>query len=242
VWLEKPVGLTADAVDAVASAARETAGFLVVGYNRRFSTHARAVRQAFAARQGPLTILYTVAAGPPPRGTWITDPAEGGGRIVGECCHFVDLCTYLAGGPPHRVYATGSGLDPGIDDSTTAVLGWPDGSTATIHYLARASAELPKERFEVSAGGVTAVCDNYRQTRIHGASGGIRKLNQDKGQATAVAEVLDAVRSGAASPIPLAEIVAVSRTTFAILESQRSGAVMETHQTTPAEGDVSPVS
>lgn len=227
VWLEKPVGLDAGQVDAVADAVRETGGFLAVGYNRRFSAHARAIREAFAARRTPMTIQYTVAAGPPPSGTWITDPAEGGGRIVGECCHFVDLCTYLIGGPPSRVFATVSGLDPEIDDSTTVVLGWPDGSTATIQYLARASTDLPKERFEASAGGVTAVCDNFRQTRLHGGSGGLRKLNQDKGQATAIAEVIAAVRGGEPMPIPLDEIVGVSRATFAVLASQRSGAVVE---------------
>ena len=226
VWLEKPVGLTPDEVDAVAAAARETGGFLTVGYNRRFSAHARAIREAFAARQGPLSIDYTVAAGPPPRGTWITDPAEGGGRIVGECCHFVDLCTYLVGAAPERVYATAPGADVESDDSTTAVLSWRDGSTATVHYLARASSELPKERFEVSAGGATAVCDNYRRTVMHGAQGDVKKLNQDKGQATALAEVIGAVAEGRAAPIPLEEIVAVSRATFAILESQRTGAVV----------------
>lgn len=227
VWLEKPVGLAADEVDRVAAAVRETGGFLMVGYNRRFSTHARAIRQAFADRQTPLSIDYTVAAGPPPQGTWITDPREGGGRIIGECCHFIDLCTYLVGAAPVRVFAEGSGSDPEVDDSTTALLRWRDGSTATIHYLARASGELPKERFEASAGGVTALCDNFRQTRLHGASGGVRKLNQDKGQATAIAETIAAVRSGGEAPITLGEIVSVSRATFAILESQRSGAAVE---------------
>jgi len=227
VWLEKPVGLDAGEVDAVATAVRETGGFLTVGYNRRFSSHARTIREVFATRQSALSIDYTVAAGPPPRGTWITDPGEGGGRIVGECCHFVDLCAYLVGGPPTRVFATGSGADPEVDDSTTALLSWPDGSTATIHYLARASSELPKERFEASAGGVTATCENFRQTRLHGARGGVRKLNQDKGQATAITETIAAIKSGGPAPIDLDEIVAVSRATFAILESQRSGRAVE---------------
>ncbi|MCH2185112.1 bi-domain-containing oxidoreductase [Myxococcota bacterium] len=223
VWLEKPVGLRWEHVRAVEQAVRAKEGFLMVGYNRRFSSHARAIRDAFKNRQAPMTIQYTVAAGPPPRDTWITDLKEGGGRVLGECCHFVDLCTYLVGRLPHRVFATHSGLNTEIDDSTTIVMSWPDGSTATIHYLARAASELPKERFEVSCGQVTATCDNFRQTKIHGSSGGIRKLNHDKGQATALTETLAAIRKGAPSPISIEEILSVSETTFAILESQQSG-------------------
>jgi predicted dehydrogenase/threonine dehydrogenase-like Zn-dependent dehydrogenase len=228
VWLEKPVGLDAEQVAAVAEAARDTGGFLTVGYNRRFSSHARVIRETFTARRSPLSIDYTIAAGPPPTDTWITDPTEGGGRLIGECCHFIDLCTYLIGALPTRVFALGSGADPELDDSTTAVLGWADGSTATIHYLARASTDLPKERFEVSAGGITAICDNFRRTTLHGTSrGGIRKLNQDKGQATAIAEVIAAVRSGGPAPLSLDEIVSTSRVTFGILESKRSGLVVD---------------
>ena len=229
VWLEKPVGLDPGEVDAVASAAAETDGFLAVGYNRRFSPHARAVREAFADRSGPLAIHYVVAAGPPPRGTWITDPRCGGGRVIGEACHFVDLCTHLVGSPPVVVFARALGRDPETDDSVLAVLGFADGSTAAIEYLAGASSELPKERFEASAGGWTASCDNFRATHIRGGprAGRVKTLNQDKGQRAAVAAVVDAVRGGRPSPFSLAEIVAVSRATAAILESARSGRPIE---------------
>ncbi len=228
VWLEKPVGLDAEQVAAVAATARETGGFLTVGYNRRFSSHARAIREVFATRRSPLSIDYTISAGPPPADSWITDPSEGGGRIVGECCHFIDLCTYLVGALPTRVFAMGAGGDPELDDSTTALLGWADGSTATIHYLARASTDLPKERFEASAGGITATCDNFRRTTLHGTSrAGVRGLNQDKGQATAIGEVVAAVRMGGPAPIPLDEIVSTSLVTLGILESKRSGLAVD---------------
>src|SRR5262249_461250 len=129
------------------------------GYNRRFSPHALALREAFAERSGPLSIHYSVSAGPPPAGTWITDPRAGGGRIVGEVCHFVDLCSWLVGAPPSSVFARALGRDPERDDSTVALLGYPDGSTAAIEYLSRAGAELPKERVEASAGGRTLRCE-----------------------------------------------------------------------------------
>ncbi len=218
VWLEKPVGMRPEEVDDVAAAARESGGFLVVGYNRRFSPHARAARKALAGRQGPLVIRYTVAAGPPPRGSWVTDPSSGGGRIVGEVCHFVDLCAYLVGQPPSTVYARSAVHDPESDDSMISILGFADGSTATIEYLARASGELPKERFEASADGRTVESDNFRVTRVVGGER-FKTFNQDKGQETALAEVIEAVRMGRPSPFDLAELVAVSRATFAMIES-----------------------
>ncbi len=222
VWLEKPVGLHVDEVDDVLRAAQETSGFLAVGYNRRFSVHARAIRQAFSRRQGALAIHYVIAAGPPPRGTWLLDPREGGGRIVGEVCHFVDLCTYLVGSPPISVYARALGHDPDSDDSMVSVLGFADDSTATIEYLASASTKLPKERFEVSGDGKTACCDNFRVTTLPDAKD-LRTFNQDKGQATAIEEVLAALRAGRSSPFTLFEIGGVSLATFAMLESARTG-------------------
>jgi predicted dehydrogenase len=216
------VGLTEDEVEAVLEAARETGGFLAVGYNRRFSPHARAVAAAFEARRSPLAIRYSVAAGPPPRGSWILDPAVGGGRIVGEVCHFIDLCTYLVGAPPVTVFARALGRDPQLDDSVMAILGFPDGSTASLEYLASAASDLPKERFEVSSEGRTARCENFKTTQVSGGRR-LRTLNQDKGQAAAMAEVLAAVRAGGPSPVPLAQLSGVSIACFALLRSLASG-------------------
>jgi predicted dehydrogenase/threonine dehydrogenase-like Zn-dependent dehydrogenase len=224
VWLEKPAALDLAQLDALYAAASETCGFLAVGYNRRFSPHARAVHGVFVKRSGPMAIRYTVAAGPTPGGTWHTDPAVGGGRIVGEACHFIDLCTYLVGAPPAQVYARALGRDPETDDSTVLMLGFPDGSTATIEYLARTSTQLPKERWEASADGQTALCDNFRETRILGRKG-VKTLNQDKGQSTAVAEVIAAVRDGSPSPFGAEELYAATDASLAVGRSIRSGAV-----------------
>jgi predicted dehydrogenase/threonine dehydrogenase-like Zn-dependent dehydrogenase len=222
VWLEKPPALDAAQLDLLMAAARETGGFLAVGYNRRFSPSVRWLREQLAGRSGPLAIHYSVAAGPPPAGTWYADPQIGGGRILGEVCHFVDLCTHLAGAPARSVHARALGRDPSTDDSLVASLGFADGSAATLQYLAGASRKLPKERIEVSGGGATLFCDDYRRTWRAGerARGG---LAQDKGQSAAVDRVIEAVRAGQPSPFSLAEIEATSRATFALLESLRSG-------------------
>ncbi len=225
VWLEKPIGLTPEDVDRVIETARETAGFLAVGYNRRFSSHAVAIRRAFDERQTPLSIQYSIAAGPLPKNSWVDDPQVGGGRIVGEACHFVDLCSFLVGAPPTSVYGRTSQRERGSDDTTIAMLGFPDGSTASLQYMAGAASELPKERFEVSADGRSALCENFRNTRFLAvpSTRDIGGVNQDKGQATGIASVVEAVRLGAPSPFPLAELRAVSRATFGILDSARSG-------------------
>jgi len=223
VWLEKPAGLNDEQVESLINTARETGAFLALGYNRRFSSHARAIRDAFQDRNGPLAIHYTVVPGPTPIGSWLTDPVVGGGRVIGEVCHFVDLCAFLAGAPPVRVFARALGDNPETDDSIVALLGFADGSTATIEYLANASGELPKERFEVSSDGRTAQCDNFRSTTISGQKKGFKTINQDKGQATAVAEILAAAKRGERSPFGFVDLLGVSRSTFAILESARSG-------------------
>jgi predicted dehydrogenase len=167
---------------------------------------------------GPLSIDYTISAGPVPAGTWVVDPRTGGGRIIGEACHFIDLCTHIVGRLPSSIYSQLLSRDPDVDDSTVAVLGYPDGSSATIRYLARASRDLPKERFEVSGDEITASCDNFRQTRIHGACKPkrLRGINQNKGQEAAIAAFLQSVHTGGPSPIPLAEIVSTSLACFAI--------------------------
>jgi predicted dehydrogenase len=214
VWLEKPVGLTMDEVESLARTVEDTRGFLMVGYNRRFSSHARAVREAFKKRRGPMAIQYVVAAGPTPAGTWLTDPKVGGGRVIGEACHFIDLCTYLVGQAPLRVQAHALGRDPEADDSTMALLSFPDGSTASISYLANASTELSKERWEAHADGRSAVCDNFRLTTLPGGKR-IRGLNQDKGQESAIAGCLRALREDGEAPIPIGELLAVSRISMA---------------------------
>jgi predicted dehydrogenase len=223
VWLEKPVGLTMDDALSVARAVDETDGFLMVGYNRRFSSHARAVREAFANRAGPMAIQYVVSAGPTPSGTWLTDPKAGGGRIIGEACHFIDLCTYLVGANPIDVQARALGRDAEIDDSMMALFSYPDGSTASLSYLANASTELPKERWEVHADGKSAVCENFRVTTLPGGKK-VRGVNQDKGQKRAVDTCCHALANGLGSVIPIRELIGVSVASLATLESMSSAA------------------
>jgi predicted dehydrogenase/threonine dehydrogenase-like Zn-dependent dehydrogenase len=221
VWLEKPAAIDEQQLQLLVDAVMETSGFLSVGFNRRFPPLTRAVKETFADRVGPMAIHYAVSAGPTPSGTWLTDPRAGGGRIIGEACHFVDLCTYLVGLPPQSVFARALGREPETDDSTIAILGFPDGSTASIAYLANTSSDLPKERWEASADAKTAMCDNFRITRLPGGKR-FRSFNQDKGHKAAIDAVTDSVRMGRPSPLSLMEILAFTRATFGIIESAAS--------------------
>ena len=223
VWLEKPVGLSRSDVARVVSAARESSGLLMVGHNRRFSSHAIAIRDAFRDRAGPMAIQYVVAAGPTPSGTWLTDPAVGGGRIVGEASHFVDLGNFVVGELPIRSEITAIGRDLDRDDSAILSLGYPDGSVSTISYLANASDQLPKERFEVHADGKSALCENYRSTALPGGDR-VRGVNQDKGQAAALEATLSAIRTAAASPMTVEEIESAALCTFGLVTPDGVGA------------------
>jgi predicted dehydrogenase len=137
-------------------------------------------------------------------------------------CHFVDLANYLVGQPCISVFARAISRDTDVDDSMLSVLTYPDGSTVALEYLAHSDPGLPKERFEVSGDGKTARCRNFRTTDLSGTRN-FRSLGQDKGQATEIREVLDAVQNGQPSPFQLEEIVNVSRVTFAMVESAGTG-------------------
>lgn len=227
VFVEKPLALDDAQLDAVLSAARASNASLMVGFNRRFSPHARAAHAFLAARRAPLSILYRVNAGRIPRGHWIQDAREGGGRIVGEVCHFIDLIHFLTNSTTTRVYAepvASRDHETVDDDSVFITLRLADGSNASIAYLAEGDRALPKERVEIYGEGRTFVIDDFRAATAY-ASGRERRTRlrgQDKGQREEVRAACAVVTSGAPAPIALADLAATTRATFRILESLRT--------------------
>jgi polar amino acid transport system substrate-binding protein len=221
VFVEKPLALDAASLDAV-MAARERAGkLLMVGFNRRFSPLARELKGAFGRRRGPLVMQYRVNAGPLPADSWLKDPAVGGGRLVGEGCHFVDFCSYLADAPVTRVYAERAGES---EDDVVVSLRFADGSVGTVHYVASGDPAYPKERVEVLGDGRVAVLDDFRSLEVaHGKRRRSSSLLQDKGHAAEAQAFVDAVRRGLPAPIPYDSLVATTRATFAALESLATG-------------------
>jgi len=213
VFVEKPLALTPDELSAVAEAARGAPGLLTVGFNRRFAPLVAEAKAALGARTSPLTMTYRVNAGSVPRDSWLHGP-QGGGRIIGECCHFVDTLAAIAGAPP--VFAEGLSPDK-VADSVAAVLRFADGSVGTILYSSLGDPAVAKERIEIFGAGVVVEIDDFSAIRIsRGGKSKRRAARQDKGQGDMLVAFLGAVRAGGPAPIPLDELVAVHRATFAI--------------------------
>ncbi|QYG92353.1 Gfo/Idh/MocA family oxidoreductase [Iamia sp. SCSIO 61187] len=217
VFVEKPLAITGDQLDRVVAAAVQmtsSAGgipLLGIGFNRRFAPVTKRMRELLATIAAPKAVLITVNAGSIPATHWTQDPAVGGGRIVGEACHFIDLARHLTGSPIVGVETTY--IDSATRDSAMIVLAFEDGSSATIAYLAEGSKRFPKERVEVFAAGRVLVNDNFRTLHAYGWPGvrTMRLRRQDKGHTAGMAAFIEAVRTGGSPPIPFDEVVEVSR-------------------------------
>lgn len=225
VFVEKPLCLTEAELDAIeaARAAKADAGtarLLMVGFNRRFAPHVVKMKTLLDGASEPRAIVMTVNAGALPADHWTQDPAVGGGRIVGEACHFVDLVRYLAGAP--IVEARRTAMASSTGDTVTLQLAFADGSIGTVHYFANGHRSQPKERVEVFSSGRVLRLDNFRSLTGHGWKGFRRVYlwNQDKGQRACAAAFVEAVKSGGPAPIPFEEIAEVSRVTIALAEGR----------------------
>ncbi|MBX6364612.1 MAG: bi-domain-containing oxidoreductase [Gemmatimonadetes bacterium] len=225
VFLEKPLATDEAGLLEVLDAQRETGGLLAVGFNRRFSPLAQALRDGFRD-VGALAVTYRVNAGPLPANHWLYDSEEGGGRIIGEACHFVDLVQYLTGEEPisvHAIAADHGGESP--RDTVLATVGLRGGSVASIAYVSSGDRGFPKERVEVFGGGGVGVLDDFRELTL--SRGGKQRVIAAKRQEKGFDQELDAflatVRSGGAPPIPLESLVVTTRATFAVEESLRTG-------------------
>lgn len=212
VFVEKPLALTQAELDAIAQAAAAHPDCRVmVGFNRRFAPLVVRMQSLLRAKPGPKALVMTVNAGAIPANHWTQDPQIGGGRLIGEGCHFIDLMRHLVGAPirEHRVMAMGGA----IKDSLSVQLAFEDGSLGTLHYLANGSKAFPKERLEVFAGGSVLQLDNFRRLDGFGWPGfsSQRLWRQDKGQRACASAFVETVRSGGASPIPLDELLEVGR-------------------------------
>ena len=238
VFVEKPLCIQAAEMEEVQSALDDARAAgrrpcLMVGFNRRFSPHAQVLRAAFAERRTPLAVSYRVNAGGVPPDHWVHDPAVGGGRLVGEGCHFVDFCGALTGQDPIAVTAVALDQDrpgPVPPDSAAITIEYADGSLAAIQYFAGGHRNMPKERCEVFAGGRSAVIDDFRSTtffggggdRVRGKQDGLRG-KQDKGFDGELAAFLDACRGESDWPIPWRQIAAAHLVCFCAVRSLETG-------------------
>ena len=222
VFVEKPLAIDADGLAMVQAAfdGSHARAQLMVGFNRRFSPQVQKMKALLAPVKEPKSFIMTMNAGAIPANHWTQDNAVGGGRIIGEACHFIDLMRFLAGSPIVSVQARRMGDAPGVaitEDKASITLGFEDGSFGTIMYLANGAASFPKERVEVFAAGRVLQLDNFRKLKGYGWPG-FSKLNlwkQDKGQNACAAAFLQAIGKGVPA-IPVDEIFEVARVTIEV--------------------------
>ena len=232
-FVEKPLALTVEELTEIDTALRkagERPPLLMVGFNRRFSAAAQEVRKCFASVRAPLTVSLRFNAGEIPPEHWVQDEGEGGGRIIGEACHAIDLATYLTGSPPVRVFAESIGGPnaPAVtDDQCFITLRHANGSVSSVAYLAGGDRALPKERIEVFGGGRGAIIDDFRSvtTAVSGKTQTIKVSG--KGHVEEVQAFAKALRTGGEAPISWDELYRVSLAAILAVRSLREGVPFE---------------
>ena len=239
VFVEKPLALNAEELEEVVTAynksrspkssiANRPSPIVLIGFNRRFSPHAQQVKRFFEGAVGPFVIQYRVNAGFIAKTNWTRNPVEGGGRIVGEVCHFIDFMQFVTSSDPVKAFAEPLGTaaaGSSDDDSVAMTVAFENGSLGVITYLANGDTSVPKEYVEISSTNRTAIVDNFERLTLFqkGRKREFKLSVIDKGHTEEVRQFLFAVREGKSSPIPFESVVTTTRTTFKILESLRLG-------------------
>jgi polar amino acid transport system substrate-binding protein len=228
VFVEKPLAISPEELEEVTNSVASSKGMLMVGFNRRFSPLVKQMKNSFLDRQAPLAINYRVNAGMIPVNHWYQDPEKGGGRIIGEGCHFVDLVQFITGEKPVRVYAetiTSENRSLMNDDSVNLIIKLSNGSIATINYIACGDSTYPKERLEVLGENSIAVLDDFKFLEIvkNGKRKVIRNRGQDKGHKAEFEAFFGSLLRNGESPITFEEMRLATLVTFAAVESSNKG-------------------
>ena len=235
VFVEKPLCLTIEELEGIKLAYQllitnnesqitsNGVPLLMVGYNRRFSPLTKMMKEKITT--GPMSMIYRINAGAIPADSWIQDMEIGGGRIIGEVCHFIDYLTFVNGSLPVSVYAAAMKDAQCLNDTVNVSLSFENGSIGTISYFANGSKFLPKEYIEIHNMGATLAITGFRQLEVFTNRRDFQKklFSQDKGQKGAVAEFLKSVKNGRISPISFEEIYTTSLVAFKAIESLKAG-------------------
>ncbi len=218
IFVEKPLCMTLEELEEIQNAYNGDCQ-LMIGFNRRFAPHIKKMKELLIGVSGPKSFIMTVNAGEIPADHWTQDPQVGGGRIIGEACHFIDLLRFLAG---HSIMESSvQRMDSATGDTVTIQLSFSDGSIGTVHYFANGSKSFSKERLEVFAGGRILQLDNFRKLTGYNWPG-FKKMNllrQDKGQKACATAFIKAIQEGGDAPIPVNELFEVSRVTIELAQA-----------------------
>jgi predicted dehydrogenase/threonine dehydrogenase-like Zn-dependent dehydrogenase len=231
VFCEKPLAIVPDDLRSIAKALEGSDRILAVGFNRRFAPYAAELKKFLLSVNEPLIMNYRVNAGLLPQDHWLHDPAQGGGRIIGEGCHFIDFLSFVASSPIKSIMAKGTPSDDRYrEDNVILMFKYQNGSVGTITYVANGDRSLPKERLEVFGGGSVAILDDFRRLElISDGRKSVRKnrWRQDKGHRPEWEAFMRAVREGGPPPIPYQELFDVSLASILALDALRSGSEIQ---------------
>jgi predicted dehydrogenase len=224
VFVEKPLAITQEQLSNIEKQLRITNNYLLLtGFNRRFSPFAQKLKSLVSSLHEPKFIHYRVNAGMIPLNHWTHDPEIGGGRIIGEGCHFVDFITFLTGAAPVAVNAHALPDDGKYrEDNVSMTFTFPDGSIGVVDYLANGDKSFPKERVEVFCGGQIVVLDDFVSLQV--VKDGKKKLErgaQDKGWVDEWKVFATSIGEGGEPPIPYEQLIGVTKATFAAVQSLR---------------------
>lgn len=223
VYVEKPLALNYEQIEEIEKHVDK--GSVMVGFNRRFSPHTQAIKKALGEGSGAININATMNAGFIPTNVWVHDPEIGGGRIIGEACHYIDLCVYLANSKVAGVCMNAMGENPDErTDNASILLKFENGSNAVVNYFANGSKSYAKERLEVFSRERAFILDNFRETNGYGAKGFNKiKTKLNKGLGEEMQLFTQRLKSGGEPLIPFDQIVNVSKAAIAAVESMKSG-------------------
>ena len=223
IFVEKPICLKQEELDEIIEVQSKNNKAVMIGFNRRFSPLTQTIKKKFG--NGPMSMIYRINAGNIPKDTWIQDMEIGGGRILGEVCHFIDYLTYVNGSEPVSLSANAVPDAHGLNDTLNILIQFKNGSTGVIGYFANGSKSLEKEYIEVFSAGTTAIINDFKELKVYGKGKPSKKklLNQNKGQKEMVASFVNSLVKDGSSPIPFSEIVSVTKASFKVLESLKEG-------------------
>ena len=223
VFVEKPLCLLPAELDEIIQIQSEVKKSVMVGFNRRFSPLTTKLKKSVG--NSPMTMIYRINAGAIPKSSWIQDAEIGGGRILGEVCHFIDYLTYINGSLPIKITANVLPDTDNLNDTLNILIGFANGSSGVIGYYANGSKSLAKEYIEVFSSGVSATLTDFKELKVYGKVK-VKKnklINQNKGQKEMVKSYMDGLLTDGAAPIPFDEIIAVTKASFQVLESINRG-------------------
>ena len=224
VFVEKPLALNKTELAEIIEIYQQSGKTLTVGYNRRFSPFAQDIKKQLGNSNPPINVIATINAGEIPVNHWTQDMNIGGGRIIGEACHFIDLITYLSGSLVESVVTNAMGQNPADDntDNASILLKYKNGSTGAINYFANGNKGYSKERIEVYSQGKTLIIDNFKKSEYYGTKSSGMSGSQDKGHLEQFRLFLERLRSGGEAIIPIEEIINTSKASLAAMESLKT--------------------